>query len=164
MTSMRDRRVGAIFLPDLPPERLRDFVQAAEGAGISELWLWEDCFREAAFSSAAAALAWTERLRIGIGIAPMPLRNVALTAMEIATTERMFPGRLLPGVGHGVLAWMGQVGARVASPLTLMREYIPALRALLAGEEVSVRGRYVRLEDVRLDWPPADLPPIYAAG
>ena len=97
------RRLGAIFIPDLPPERLRSSVQAAEAAGVAELWLWEDCFREAAFSSAGAALAWTERLRIGIGIAPMPLRNVALTAMEIATVERIFPGRLLPGVGHGVL-------------------------------------------------------------
>ena len=67
----------------------------------------------------------------------MPLRNVAIAAMEIAAVERMFPGRLIPGVGHGVLSWMGQVGARVASPLTLMREYVPALRALLAGESVT---------------------------
>jgi alkanesulfonate monooxygenase SsuD/methylene tetrahydromethanopterin reductase-like flavin-dependent oxidoreductase (luciferase family) len=76
----------------------------------------------------------------------------------------MFPGRLIPGVGHGVLSWMGQVGARVASPLTLMREYVPALRALLAGENVTVDGRYVRLDDVALDWPPASAPMVYAAG
>ena len=158
------RRLGAIFVPDLPPEQLRPAVAAAEEAGISELWLWEDCFREAAFSSAGAALAWSETLRIGIGIAPMPLRNVALTAMEIATLERMFPGRLLPGVGHGVLSWMSQVGARVASPLTLMREYVPALQRLLAGEEVSTDGRYVHLDAVRLDWPPVQAPPVYAAG
>ncbi len=158
------RRVGAIFLPDLPPERLREYAQAAEAAGVDELWLWEDCFREAAFSSAGAALASTERLRIGIGIAPMPLRNVALAAMEIATIERMFPGRLIPGVGHGVLSWMGQVGARVASPLTLMREYVTALRALLAGERVTTSGRYVRLDDVKLDWPPTVSPPVVAAG
>ena len=60
--------------------------------------------------------------------------------MEIAAVERMFPGRLIPGVGHGVLSWMGQVGARVASPLTLMREYVTALRALLAGESVTTTG------------------------
>ncbi|GAA1967600.1 LLM class flavin-dependent oxidoreductase [Microbacterium deminutum] len=158
------RRVGAVFIPDFPPEELRGYVQAAESAGVDELWLWEDCFREGAFSSAAAALAWTERLRVGIGIAPMPMRNVALTAMEIATIERMFPGRLLPGVGHGVLSWMGQIGARVASPLTLMREYVPALRVLLAGDAVTTSGRYVRLEDVRLDWPPAQAPLVFAAG
>ena len=157
-------RIGAIFTPDHPPEQFRAAVLAAEQAGIAELWVWEDCFRESAFAAAGAALAWTEHLRIGIGITPMPLRNVAVTAMEIATLERMFPGRLLPGVGHGVLSWMGQVGARVASPLTLMREYVPALRALLAGEEVTASGRYVSLDAVRLDWPPATPPALYAAG
>ncbi len=162
--TLPSRRVGAIFLPDLPPEQLRDYARAAEAAGIDELWLWEDCFREGAFSSAGAALAWTERLRIGIGISPMPLRNVAIAAMEIATVERMFPGRLIPGVGHGVLSWMGQVGARVASPLTLMREYVTALRALLAGDTVTTSGRYVKLDQVTLDWPPDAAPPVLAAG
>lgn len=158
-------RVGAIFSPyPNPPEVFRAAVEAAEHAGVPELWIWEDCFRQSAFATASAALAWTERLRIGIGIAPMPLRNVAATAMEIATIERMFPGRLLPGVGHGVLPWMGQVGARAASPLTLMREYVPALRALLAGDEVTVDGRYVTLDHVRLDWPPAAAPRVYCAA
>ncbi|UOE44181.1 LLM class flavin-dependent oxidoreductase [Agromyces larvae] len=160
----RAPRIGVIFQPAFPPERFRAVVESAERAGVPELWLWEDCFRESAFAAAAAALAWTDRLRVGIGIAPMPLRNVALTAMEIATIERLFPGRLIPGVGHGVLDWMGQVGARVASPLTLMREYVPALRALLAGEEVTTNGRYVRLDRVRLDWPPAAAPAVLAAG
>jgi len=159
------RRVGAIFSPyPNPPEALREAVLAAEAAGVPELWVWEDCFRESAFAVAGAALAWTQRLRIGVGIAPMPLRNVAATAMEIATIDRMFPGRLLPGVGHGVQSWMGQVGARVASPLTLLGEYVPALRGLLAGEEVTARGRYVTLEGVRLDWPPASAPLVYAAA
>ena len=57
----------------------------------------------------------------------MPLRNVALTAMEIATLARLFPGRLTVGVGHGVLDWMSQVGGRVESPMTLLREYTAAL-------------------------------------
>jgi len=158
------RRIGAIFTPSFPPEHLRAAALAAEAAGVPELWLWEDCFRESAFAAASAVLAWTERLRVGIGVAPMPLRNVALTAMEIATLERMFPGRVIPGVGHGVQSWMGQVGARAASPLTLMREYVPALRALLAGDEVTAAGRYVNLDAVRLDWPPATPPAIVAAG
>ncbi|GLI26410.1 oxidoreductase [Agromyces rhizosphaerae] len=158
------RRIGAIFQPAFPPERMRSAVEAADRSGVHELWLFEDCFREAAFSAAGAALAWSERMRVGIGIAPMPLRNVALTAMEIATVDRMFPGRFIPGLGHGVLSWMGQTGSRVASPLTLMREYVPAVRALLAGDELTTDGRYVSLDRVRLDWPPAAAPAVYAAG
>lgn len=157
--------IGAVFSPyQHPPEDVRAAVRAAEEAGLAQLWLWEDCFRESAYASAAAALAWTENLRIGIGIAPLPLRNVAVTAMEVATIERMFPGRLIPGFGHGVLEWMGQAGARVKSPLTLMREQLPALRSLLEGEEVTFDGRYVHLDRVRLDWPPDAAPAVYAAG
>ena len=54
------------------------------------MWLWEDCFAESGIATAAAALAWTERLTVGIGLLPVPLRNVALSAMENATLERLF--------------------------------------------------------------------------
>ncbi|MER7566079.1 LLM class flavin-dependent oxidoreductase [Streptomyces sp. NPDC097941] len=146
--------LGAVFRPQLPPERLRALARLADETGLEELWLWEDCFREGGISTAAAALAWTERVRIGVGLLPVPLRNVAITAMEAATLHRMFPGRAVLGVGHGVQDWMGQVGARAESPLTLLREHLLALRALLAGERVTTRGRYVSLDDVALDWPP----------
>ena len=158
-------RIGTIFSPyPHPPEQLRDAARAAEDAGIEELWLWEDCFRSSAWAAAAAALAVTDHLRIGVGIAPLPLRNVAASAMEVATIERMFPGRLLPGFGHGVQDWMRQVGAKAASPLTLMQEQLPALRSLLAGDTVSAEGRYVRLREVALDLPPAEAPLVYAAA
>lgn len=157
-------RVGVIFTPTREPERLRGFVERAEEAGLDEVLLFEDCFRESGLATATAVLAWTSRIRVGIGVLPMPFRNVALLAMEAATIERLFPGRFRLGVGHGVQDWMAQVGARVASPLTLMREYVTALRALLAGEELTVDGRYVRLDGVQLDWPPAAPVAVHAAG
>jgi alkanesulfonate monooxygenase SsuD/methylene tetrahydromethanopterin reductase-like flavin-dependent oxidoreductase (luciferase family) len=123
--------------------------------------LWEDCFREAGIAQAAVALASSSRLRVGIGIMPVPLRNVAVTAMEVATLARLYPDRLVVGLGHGVQDWMGQVGARVESPVTLLREYVEALRALLSGEKVTTAGRYVRLDRVQLTWPPATVPPLF---
>lgn len=152
--------LGAIFPPDLPPERLRPVARAAEAAGLEQLWIWEDCFKESGIATAAALLGWTERLTVGIGLLPVPLRNVALTAMELATLERLFPGRVVPGVGHGVLDWMGQVGARAGSPMTLLREYTSALQQLLHGATVTTAGRYVSLTDVALDWPPSPPPPV----
>ncbi|MFJ5269052.1 LLM class flavin-dependent oxidoreductase [Streptomyces sp. NPDC088358] len=156
--------LGAVLRPQLPPERLRDVARVADDVGLEELWLWEDCFREGGISAAAAALAWTERLRVGVGLLPVPLRNVALVAMEAATLDRMFPGRAVLGVGHGVQEWMGQVGARPESPLTLLREHLDALRALLRGERLTTRGRYVTLDDVALDWPPAAPVPVLAGA
>jgi alkanesulfonate monooxygenase SsuD/methylene tetrahydromethanopterin reductase-like flavin-dependent oxidoreductase (luciferase family) len=150
--------------PTVSPERLRDVARAAEDSGLGELWLWEDCFWGGAASAMAAALAWTSDLRLAVGVIPAPLRNVALTAMETAMLHRLFPGRVTVGVGHGVQDWMGQVGARVESPLTLLREYLVALRALLGGEQVTTDGRYVQLDKVALGWPPTTAPAIVAAA
>ena len=50
-------RVGILFRPQLPPERLREFVIAAEMAGLDDLWMWEDCFLEGGLTSAADASA-----------------------------------------------------------------------------------------------------------
>lgn len=156
--------LAAIFTPDQPPERLGAAAAAAEAAGLAQLWVWEDCFRESGIATATAVLATTSRLTVGIGLLPVPLRNVALTAMEIATLARLFPGRLTVGVGHGVLDWMGQVGARVESPMTLLREYTAALYALLHGQTVTTNGRYVHLDNVALDWPPVVVPLLLVGG
>jgi 5,10-methylenetetrahydromethanopterin reductase len=156
--------LGFCFVPTLPPETLVPLARAVEAAGLDELWVWEDCFKESGVAAAGIALASTTRIRVGIGLMPTPLRNVALAAMEVATLSRAFPGRLLPGVGHGVQEWMGQVGARPRSPLTLLEEYATALRALLAGERVTTDGTYVHLDAVQLDWPPAPPPPLFIGG
>lgn len=156
--------LGAVFRPQSPPEQLREVVTAAEAGGLDELWLWEDCFLESGIATTAAALAWSERVQIGIGLLPVPLRNVALTAMEIATLDRLFPGRTHIAVGHGVQSWMEQAGARVDSPMTLLREHVTALRALLRGDEVTTSGRYVELERVALGWPPQDTTPIHVGA
>lgn len=156
--------LGLILPPDQAPERFIGSARAVEDAGVDELWLWEDCFGQSGTSTAAAVLAATSRIRVGLGLMPVPLRNVALTAMEIATIARMFPGRFLPGIGHGVLEWMAQAGVRAQSPLTLLTEQATALRTLLAGDEVSVVGRYVQLDRVQLRWPPAEVPPLLIGG
>jgi alkanesulfonate monooxygenase SsuD/methylene tetrahydromethanopterin reductase-like flavin-dependent oxidoreductase (luciferase family) len=156
--------LAATCLPQVPPERLRTVARAAQESGLAELWLWEDCFWGGAMSIASALLAWTDRLHVAIGVLPVPLRNVALTAMETAALHRLFPGRVTVGVGHGVQDWMGQVGARAESPVTLLGEYLQALRGLLRGERLTVDGRYVKLDDVALDWPPLTPPPVLAAA
>jgi alkanesulfonate monooxygenase SsuD/methylene tetrahydromethanopterin reductase-like flavin-dependent oxidoreductase (luciferase family) len=156
--------LAAIFPPTQPPENTAAVAAAAEEAGLAQLWVWEDCFKESGIATATAMLAATSRLDVAIGLLPVPLRNVALTAMEIATVARLFPGRLTAGVGHGVQDWMKQVGAGAGSPMTLLREYTGALYALLHGETVTTHGRYVHLDEVTLDWPPAVVPPLLVGG
>jgi 5,10-methylenetetrahydromethanopterin reductase len=152
--------LGYVIRPEHPPEALPELARHVEAAGFDELWVWEDCFWAGGIATAATALAVTERVRVGIGIVPAPVRNPAFLAMEAAALERLHPGRLHLGIGHGVAAWMRQIGALPRSQLGLIEETVAAVRALLAGEEVTVDGDYVRLDRVRLEQPPDAPPPV----
>jgi alkanesulfonate monooxygenase SsuD/methylene tetrahydromethanopterin reductase-like flavin-dependent oxidoreductase (luciferase family) len=130
----------------------------AEAAGIDELWVVEDLGYHGGFTQAAAALAATQHLGVGLGIAPAVVRNVAYVAMEVATLAHLHPGRFHMGLGHGVAGWIEQVGATPASFLAALRETTRATVALTSGERVSMEGRHVRLRDVSLHMPPATRP------
>ncbi|MEV7216498.1 LLM class flavin-dependent oxidoreductase [Kitasatospora cineracea] len=154
-------RVGVMLPRDLPVRQLLPYARRAEQAGFDELWVVEDLGWRGGIAQAASVLAATERITVGIGILPAGARNVCFAAMELATLAQLHPGRLTAGVGHGMRDWMEQAGgAWPASPLTLLREYTTALRALLRGEDGPADGRYVRCAGVRLTETPDVVPPV----
>jgi hypothetical protein len=155
--------LGVMAPPNLAVRTFLDYAMQAERHGFDEVWFAEDCFLKGGISQAAVALASTSRIVVGVGILPSGARNVAFAALEIAFLTNLYPGRLMVGIGHGMADWMRQVGAHPSSPLTLLQEYLQALRALLAGETVTFSGRHIQLSKVRLDEPPA-IPPQVLAG
>jgi alkanesulfonate monooxygenase SsuD/methylene tetrahydromethanopterin reductase-like flavin-dependent oxidoreductase (luciferase family) len=154
--------IGVMLPRDLPADQLAGYARRAEELGFAELWVVEDLGFAGGVAQAATALASTSTMTVGIGILPAAARNVAFAAMELSTLARLFPGRLVAGVGHGMPDWMRSVGAWPRSPLALLEEYLTALRALLDGEEVTVQGRYVRLEGVRVEAVADPVPPVLA--
>jgi len=150
------------FDRSFPAATVVEFAERLEAGGVPQLWVIEDCFFTAGISLAATALARTERLHVGLGILPAVARNPAVTAMELATLACLAPGRLVAGIGHGVQEWMAQMGARTPSPLTTLEEVITVVRRLLRGECVSYAGREVQLDDVQLEQPPTQVPPVLA--
>lgn len=152
--------IGVIFHPSFPPDMLPTYARKAEAAGFDELWLWDDCFCAGALTSAAVALASTDRLRVGIGILPATVRNPLFTAMEITTLACLYPGRFVPGFGHGVASWLTQIGAAPRSSLTALEETVTVVRQLLRGEEVTFAGQEIRMDHVRMQRTPAHVPPL----
>lgn len=159
-----------MLLRTIPPHELVSYATAV-APGLDELWIVEDLPFAGGISQAAAVLEATDSSTtgeptspvVGHGIAPAPFRNPAALAMEWATLATMFPERLAAGIGHGVPAWMKQIGERVDSPLTLLEETIDGVQRLLGGERLSVQGRYVQIDGVQLVFPPS-APPLVSAG
>ncbi|KQQ93530.1 luciferase [Leifsonia sp. Leaf325] len=143
---------------DLPAADVILFARRAEELGFAELWVVEDLGFRGGVAQATAVLASTSRIVLGIGILPAGARNAAFAAMELATLEQLFPGRLVAGIGHGMPHWMRSVGAWPASPLTLLEEYLTTVRGLLAGQrfDTADSARYVKLTDAALE--PSSIP------
>jgi alkanesulfonate monooxygenase SsuD/methylene tetrahydromethanopterin reductase-like flavin-dependent oxidoreductase (luciferase family) len=155
-------RLGVCFPRELEPALVIEFAERLEAGGLDDLWVIEDCFYTAGITLAATALARTERLTVGIGILPALTRNASTIAMELATLAELAPGRVKGGIGHGVRAWMEQIGARAKSPVGALSDVVGAVRRLLAGETVTVNGAAVELSEVRLDLLPSNIPPVLA--
>ena len=147
-------RFGVMLPRDLPASQVIDFVQRAEQLGFHEVWVVEDLGYRGGIAQAAAALGCTTSIRIGVGILPAAARNVAFTAMEIATLEALHPGRLDVGIGHGMPDWMASLGIWPRKPLTFLDGYVQSLGALLRGEAVTLAEG---ADPVALD--PSALPP-----
>lgn len=149
-----------MFDRERPTTELPGFARELDASGVDDLWVVEDLGWAGSIATAATALAVTDRLRVGIGVAPAPFRNPALLAMELAALAELHPNRLVAGIGHGGQGWMARAGAKVDSPLTLLEETVVATRRLLAGETLTTDGRYVRISNVTLVHRPEVAPPL----
>lgn len=127
-----------------PGPHFADLAVLAESLGYARVWifdtasLWEDRF-------AHLALAADRTSRIGLATAVLipGERSEMSMASSIATIVRLSGGRFRACFGTGATA-RRTLGQR---PVTLqaMRDYVIAVRRLLAGETVSVDGRPVRM-------------------
>ena len=154
--------IGMMFQRDVAPELLTERVRQFETLGLDDVWIVEDLFFAGGIASAATALEATDRLTVGIGILPAVVRNPVFAAMELAALMRLHPGRVLPGIGHGMQDWMHSVGARVESPLLALEETLTCIGRLLDGDTVTMTGRYVTVDHAKLAFPPERRPPLLA--
>jgi len=143
----------AIYLQDAHPLReAMGWAQAAERAGFSAVWQAESRLVRDAIVPMAAFGATTERIKLGSGVASIWTRNPAVLASTFATLDDLAPGRIICGLG----AWWDPLARKVGisrdRPLTVMREVVQVVRALLADERVTYHGVYVHLDGVELDY------------
>jgi 5,10-methylenetetrahydromethanopterin reductase len=143
----------AIYLQDAHPIREAvDHVRYAEERGFEAVWQADSRLVRECVVPLAAFAATTERITLGSGVVDCWTRNPARLASTFSTLDDLAPGRVVLGIG----AWWDPLAAKVGverrRPLTVMREVVTAVRALLADETVTFHGEYVHLDGVELDY------------
>ncbi len=107
----------------------------------------------------------TRRLRLGTAIATLPFHNPVNLAETYAMLDVLSGGRLVLGVGSGYLKHeFAGYGVDPAEKRERFDEALALLRRLLAGERVTVKGKFTTLTDVQLNVLPLQAPvPVYVA-
>lgn len=107
----------------------------------------------------------TSRIRIGPAISLLTFANPLKVAEDYAMLDVLSNGRLLYGVGSGYLGHeFAGFNQDVADKRDRFEETFGLVRRLLAGERVTHRGKYHRLDDVAINVRPIQDPlPYYVA-
>lgn len=145
--------VALPFWLDRPDEEAIEVALAAEQTGIETVWVGEMATFDA-FALATAIGVRTERTRLTIGPLAIGVRTpvaIALGLSSVATlTGRPVDVALGASSPAIVAGWHGRTWD---APAARMRETVPALRAILAGERTELDGPHVRSHGFRLRRP-----------
>ena len=129
-----------------PPPGARELFEAADRAGVDQIWT-----AEAYGSDAWTPLAWwgsrTARIQLGTAVSQLSARPPVTLAMTAMTMDHLTQGRVLLGIGTSnpqvVEGWYGQPYPR---PLERTREYIDIVRQVIARREpVRYDGKHYQL-------------------
>jgi alkanesulfonate monooxygenase SsuD/methylene tetrahydromethanopterin reductase-like flavin-dependent oxidoreductase (luciferase family) len=133
------------------------YVADAEAAGLDRLCIGDHVSFKGGqgcdgLISATAAAMLTDRILIQTAVYLLPLRHPVPVAREIASLAALAPGRFSLGVGIGGEdpAEFHACGIDLATRGRRTDESLPIVRALLAGERLSVRGEFFALDEVRI--------------
>jgi 5,10-methylenetetrahydromethanopterin reductase len=145
------RRV-ALYLQDKHPlSEAIEYVRYAEASGFEAVWQAESRLVRDAIVPMAAYAATTKRIKVGSGVINNWTRNAALIASTFSTLDDLAPGRILCGLGAWWEPLASKVGVNRQKPVQAMRETIDVVRRLLRMEKVTLKGEFVRVEDIEID-------------
>jgi len=147
---------------------LRQVAQAADTLGYGGVLIPTGLTCEDPWIVASSLIPVTERLRFLVALRP-GLTAPTVAARMAASLDRLSNGRLLVNVVAGgdpvELAGDGLFLSH-DERYDLAGEFLSVWKGLMAGETVTYTGKYLRVENAKLAFPPAQTPhpPLYFGG
>jgi len=170
-------RIGVSLLNNQGIENahaLVDMASRADELGFDSVWVHDHVFNVGhvldriggrpyyepmTFLSFVAAR--TRRVRLGTSVLVLPYHNPVRLAKAAATLDVLCGGRLVMGVGVGLIEKeMQAMGTPFAERGAYTDEAIAVMRALWAAEEPRFAGKYYRFEGMKFSPRPLQTPSI----
>ena len=132
-----------------------ELIQAAEDSGSEGVWLAEYHFDpgrsvlSAPVTVAGAVAARTKKVKIGLAVHVLPLRNPVQIAEEIATLDHLSDGRLDFGIGRSAFPRIYQgYGFDYSESRDRFDECLEIILKSWTEERFSFKGKYYQYDDL----------------
>ncbi|GAA4081213.1 MULTISPECIES: LLM class flavin-dependent oxidoreductase [Streptomyces] len=138
----------SVLIPFLPrrPEQVLPYAALVHWTEARRLWQGQALMIEPHQGFVYAAGAGF-RVPVGLGVTLMPLRHPYEAALQARSLAMTTGQPVIAGFGPGGRQLQQSLrGTPYASPLTAAREYLTAVRGLLDGDAVDIKGDYVTCE------------------
>ena len=175
MTGTAGRHIAVgLGLAEFPFATMGGFwawVDLCEQGGVDSLWQTDRLVSREPILEAMAAMAAiagrTRRVKFGMNVVSLAMRDPVVLAKQCATIDALSGGRLLPGFGIGsplAPEWQA-MGLEPKERGRRTDEALEVLRLLFTGEKVDFEGRHYRLRGASIAPGPvqAELP-IWIGG
>ncbi len=144
----------------------KEMAREAARLGYTSMWtpasgVGIDAFQVCAQWWSASSEVVSGGLLTGISVVPVTFWTAPQLAATAGTLGVLTGGRFILGIGSGAIHDEDQrrrFGISAYSPVAMMRDYLIALRGLLAGESVEYSGAAVTLHGARLGFRPPRAP------
>ena len=133
-----------------------ELIDMAEQLGVDSVWLAEYHFLPARVTSApitisSAIAARTQRIRIGLAVALLPLGQPVRIAEEIATVDQISKGRVEFGVGKGTFPNVHEgYGVPFEESGGRFEEALEVILKAWTSETFSFHGEYYSYQDINV--------------
>lgn len=163
--------IGFTGFPFSGAEAFWRWVDACEAGPIDSVWLSERLVSAQPvlepFAALAAISGRTQRLKFGVNVAVLPLRDPLILAKECATIDYLSGGRLLPafGVGNDEAPEWRALGLDAKSRGSRANEMLALLQRLWTEDDVTFEGEHFRYRGVSVNPKPVQSPlPVWIGG
>lgn len=166
-------RIGVGF-SGWPFERTKDFwefVDLVEESGLDSIWL-NDRIRNPTpalepITGLAMIAGRTQRIKFGMSVAVLPVRDPLVVAKELATIDFLSDGRMLPAFGLGVPKaeeWLA-VGKTPRHRGAMTDEAVRLMRQLWSEDAVTYEGEFYTTHELTIQPKPVQQPlPVWFGG
>jgi 5,10-methylenetetrahydromethanopterin reductase len=135
-------------------------AQNSDSLGAKSIWIGEDiALGQETFVLTATTLLQSKKTRVGTGIIPVTVHNIATLARVGVTLDEISAGRFAFGFGIGGIQDLEKHGIHIKKPVSELRETVKTLRRLWAGETVDSSSELFSLRGFCLGQPsPVNIP------